>query len=308
MTAVGWIHAASDVDAAIKTGGPVVALETAVVSHGMPPELALDLADRMAAAVRAGGGVPAFVGVLRGRVVVGMARPDLAALLAVGSGKIAERDMAVAVGLRRTGGTTVSATLAIAAARGIRVMATGGIGGVHYGVERTGDVSADLVALSRFPVVVVSAGAKAICDPRRTVEALDSLGVAVIGFRTETLPAFLAASSGVPVPHHANSADEIAAVATAHERIGTRSALLVVQPPPPSAALGHEELQEAVRAALARADDAGVSAADVTPFLLRAVSDVTGGRSVTANMAVLEANARLAGEIALAIASRARQV
>jgi pseudouridylate synthase len=301
MTAPSWMHIAPDIDAALAGGGPVVALETAVVSHGLPHEHVLALADRMETAVRAGGGIPAFIGVLGGRVQVGMARSDLAKLLSADSMKVAERDFAIATALQRTGGTTVSATLAIAAARGIRVMATGGIGGVHYGAERTGDVSADLSALSRFPIVVVCAGPKAICDPRRTIEALDSLGVAVLGFRTAMVPAFLSASTGIPVPHRVDSAGEIAAVAMAHHRIGAQRALLVLQPPPPLEALDDHELRDAVRAALARGDEAGVSAGDLTPFLLRVLSDITGGRSVAANLAVLENNARLAGEIAHAI-------
>jgi pseudouridine-5'-phosphate glycosidase len=307
VTASAWLRTAPDVDAAIRTGGPIVALETAVISHGMAAAVALAVADRMAAAVRSGGGLPAFVGVREGRVEVGLARSALAALLEPGTIKVAERDLAVAVGLGLSGGTTVSATLAVAAAAGIRVMATGGIGGVHYGAERTGDVSADLAALSRFPVVVVCAGPKAICDPGRTVEALDSLGVAVIGYRTDMLPGFLAASSGVPVPYRAGSAGEIAAVAAAQRRIGTPGALLVVQPPPAAAAMDERELHAAVRGALARADAAGLRAAELTPFLLRAIADATGGRSVAANVAVLDANARLAGEIARALVALAQR-
>jgi pseudouridine-5'-phosphate glycosidase len=298
-----WIHTSSEIETWLVRGGPVVALETAVVSHGLPHEHALALANRLDAAVRAGGGIPAFVGVIRGRVEVGVPVADLAQLLAGDSVKVAERDFAVATALRRTGGTTVSATLAVAARIGIHVMATGGIGGVHYGAERTGDVSADLAALARFPTVVVCAGPKAICDPRRTIEALDSFGIAVLGFRTDTLPAFLAASSGIAVPHRVDSVGEIAAVAMAHQHIGARSGLLVVQPPPAHAALGERELQGAVRVALNQAENAGVSAADLTPFLLRVLAEVTGGRSVTANLAVLEANATLAGEIARAMSA-----
>jgi pseudouridine-5'-phosphate glycosidase len=305
MTVADWIHAAPEIDAALAANGPVVALETAVVSHGVPHEDALAAADRMESAVRAAGGIPAFVGVVRGRIEIGMARSDLAGLLAPGAVKIAERDLAVAAAAQRTGGTTVSATLAVAARRGVRVMATGGIGGVHYGVEQTGDISADLAAMSRFPVVVVSAGPKAICDPQRTIEALDSLGVPVLGYRTEMLPAFLSPSSGVPVPHRVESAGEVASIAVAQHRMGASSALLVVQPPPPGAAMDDRELREAVQAALARSREAGVRAADLTPFLLRALTEITGGRSLGANIAVLEANARLAGEIARALSARA---
>lgn len=299
-----WVHLWPRVRDALIAGRPVVALESAVFSHGLPQGEARGLAARLEAAVREGGAVPACVAVRAGRVEVGVRADDLEFLFAADAVKIAERDLAVAVGLRRSGGTTVAGTLAVAHAAGIRVMATGGIGGVHLGADRTGDISADLLALSRYPLAVVCAGPKAICDPRRTVEALDTLGVTVVGYQTDTLPAFLARSTGVPVPHRVDRVADLAGVIRAGRRIGGRSAVLVVQAPPPEYALDEGDLEHAVTAATERARAAGVGGADLTPFLLAALSEITGGRSVTANLAVLAANARLAAALAASISTK----
>jgi pseudouridine-5'-phosphate glycosidase len=299
-----WARVGDPVARVLQFGQPVVALETAVVTHGLPKGRVPELIARLDAAVRQGGALPAFVGLVAGEVVIGMTAAELDALLVHDAAKVAERDLAAAVALRRYGGTTVSATIAVAHAHGIPVAATGGIGGVHYGAERTGDVSADVAALSRFPVALVCAGAKAICDPGRTVEALDSLGVTVVGYRTGEMPAFLAASSGLSVPLRLDTADGIARLLAVKRRLGQPQALLVVQAPPPDAALDGAELQDAVRAALARAETAAVHAGEVTPFLLSAIATATAGRSVETNLAVLEANARLAGSIAAALAAQ----
>lgn len=301
-----WLHVRADVDAALQAGHPVVALESAVFSHGLPPEASRRLAVRLQSIMQEGGVTSALVALKDGRAEVGASLGDLDFLFAPGVLKVAERDLAFAVAQGRCGGTTVSGTLAVAHAAGLRIMTTGGIGGVHLDAGATGDISADLAALSRHPLVVICAGAKAFCDARRTAEALDSLGITVVGYRTDTLPAFLARSSGVPVAHRVERAGEVAAIAQAKSRMRDRSALLVVQPPPVDAALDEGDLDEAVSAALHRARGAAVSGADVTPFLLRALADITNGRSLAANLVVLEENARLAAAVAFAMVALER--
>ncbi len=297
-----WVHVFPEVAAALGAARPVVALESAVYSHGLPAVESRRLAVQLDEIVRRAGAIPALVAVREGRVEVGCDPRDLDFLLAPGTLKLAERDLAVAIARRQSGGTTVAGTLAVAHAAGIQVMATGGIGGVHIGAENTGDASADLDALSRHPLVVVCAGAKAICDPRRTAEALDSLGVAVVGYQTSTFPAFLARSTGIAVPHRVEDTGEIAAIARAKVEMGDPSALLVVQTPPPHAALDERELAIAVAAALEKAGNDDVGGADLTPYLLSALAEATEGRSLTANLAVLEANAALAAAVARAVA------
>lgn len=301
-----WMRIAPEVAAALDAGRAVVALESAVLSHGLPEAQARTLTCRLDEIVRSAGAVPALVAVRAGRVEVGLDPSDVEFLLATGVVKISSRDLAAAVARRQSGGTTVAGTLAAAHAAGIRVMATGGIGGVHIGAEARGDVSADLFALSRFPLVVVCAGPKAICDPHWTSEALDSLGVSVVGFRTDTLPAFLARSSGVAVSCRVETAREVAAIAKAKAEMRDPSALLVVQPPPPDAAMDGQELARAVAAALERARAAAVGGAALTPYLLREIAEITGGEALTANLAVLEANASLAAAVAVEISCLGR--
>jgi pseudouridine-5'-phosphate glycosidase len=298
-----WIEASPEVAAALRAGAPVVALESAVISHGLPPGHALSLAPRLDQVVRAAGAVPALVVVRDGRVLAGADPAELGYLVESGAIKVAERDLPVAVAQRRSGGVTVSGALAVAEAAGIEVMATGGIGGVHRGAGETGDVSADLAALARRPLVVVCAGPKAICDPVLTLEALDAGGVTVVGCGTDTLPAFLARSTGVAIPYRADDPRELAGMALAKRRVGSRTALLVVQPPPAAEALPEAELDAAVGDAVARARAEGVRGAALTPFLLGVIAERTGGRSLVANLALLEANARLAAKIAVAMAA-----
>jgi len=301
-----WMRIAPEIGAALNAGRAVVALESAVLSHGLPEAQARYLAGRLDEIVRSAGAIPALVAVRAGRVEVGLDPFEVEFLFATGVVKVSARDMAASVAQRRSGGTTVAGTLAAAHAAGIRVMATGGIGGVHIGAEASRDVSADLFALSRFPLVVVCAGPKAICNPHWTSEALDSLGVSVVGFRTDTLPAFLARSSGVVLPCRVETAREVAAIAEAKAAMHDPSALLVVQPPPPDAAMDEQELTRAVAAALERARAAGVGGAALTPYLLREIAEVTGGAALTANLAVLEANASLAAAVAVEISISGR--
>ena len=286
---------------ALDAGLPVVALESSVLAQGLPIP-ANDEADRRTrAAVEGSGAVPAVAAVLRGRPGFGLEGEDLARFLRrEGVRKVSARDLAVAMAQGSDGATTVAATLALCTLAGIETFATGGIGGVHR--EPAFDESADLVELSRSPVVVVCAGAKSILDLPATLERLDTLGVAVIGYRTASLPGFFTTDTGLPLPARADSAEEIARTWLAQRALGRPGALLVTRPPPADEALPAEIVERAIARALEEARSAGVRGAAVTPFLLAAVERETGGRSLRTNLALLEANARLAGEIAVAIA------
>lgn len=295
------LRLAREVIDALAAGGPAVVLESAVFSHGLPAEHVPAAARALDSVVRASGATPALVAVRDGIIEVGLDAGDVGFLLAAGVLKAAERDLAVAVAGRMSAGTTVSATLAVAARVGLRVLATGGIGGVHRGVGE-GDVSADLAALGRHPLVVICAGPKAICDPLRTMEMLEALGVTVVGYRTDTVPAFLSRSTGVPVPHRVDDPRMVAALAEAKESLADRAALLVMQPPPPEAAMEAQELDDAMAWALDRARAEGATGGTLTPYLLARLAEASGGRSVRANLAVLEANAQLAAEVAVRLA------
>ena len=302
MTAPDSVHRSAEVAGALAAGRAVVALESSVLAQGLPIPANRDAAERMERGVRAAGAVPAVAAVVRGVPTLGLEPADLERFLArEGVRKVSARDLAGAMVAGTDGATTVAATLALARVAGVAVFATGGIGGVHR--EPAFDESADLVELARVPLVVVCAGAKSILDLAATLERLETLGVPVIGYRTSELPGFFTAGTGLPTSGRAESAAEIAALFRAHQRLGRPGALLVVQPPPAVAALPAALVDRAVRDALADARAAGVRGAAVTPFLLAAVERATGGRSLQANLALLEQNARLAGEIAVALAA-----
>ncbi|HET7825591.1 MAG TPA: pseudouridine-5'-phosphate glycosidase [Anaeromyxobacter sp.] len=294
---------------ALAAGRPVVALETSVVAQGLPPPHNLAAARRCAAAVRASGAVPAAVGIVGGSIVVGATEAELERLAdPVGRpAKAAARDLAPLVLAGRDAGTTVSATIAIAARAGIRVFATGGIGGVHRippGEPPAGaaDVSADLAEIARRRVCVVCAGPKAILDVPATAEALEALGVLAVGWRTSELPAFYSETSGVPLEHRVEDAAAAARLLSLHwSALGREGGVLLLVPPP--APVPREVVEAAVDAALLSARACGVRAKAVTPFLLESVARATGGRSREANLALLERNAAVAGEIAAALAA-----
>ena len=300
---------ADEVRDALVHGRPVVALETSVVAQGLPPPHNLEAARLAAAAVRAAGAVPAAIGVLAGELRIGLGDEELARLADPGRrpAKAAVRDLAAVLAAGRDAGTTVSATVAIAARAGIRVFATGGIGGVHRVAPgeppaAAGDVSADLAELSRAPVCVVSAGPKAILDLRATAEALETLGVPAIGWRTSEMPAFYSDSSGVPLEHRVEDAAQAARLLRLHwEGLGrAEGVLLLVTPPDP---VPREVIEAAVAAAGEEARARGVRGKAVTPFLLDAVARATQGRARVANLALLERNAAVAGELAVALAA-----
>jgi pseudouridine-5'-phosphate glycosidase len=300
----------AEVQHALASGRAVVALETSVVAQGLPAPHNLVAARRCAAAVRAAGAVPAAVAVMGGSIVVGAADSDLARLADPTSrpSKAAARDLAPLVLAGRDAGTTVSGTVAVAALAGIRVLATGGIGGVHRmapGDPPAGaaDVSADLAEIARRRVCVVSAGPKAILDVAATAEALESLGVLAAGWRTSEMPAFWSDASGVALEHRVEGAGEAARLLSLHwGALGREGGVLVLVPPPEP--IPGEVVEAAVSAALGAARERGVRGKAVTPFLLEAVARATQGRALEANLALLERNASVAGEIAAALALR----
>jgi pseudouridylate synthase len=287
---------------------PLVALETTVITHGLPWPQNLQLGRDMEKEVRSQSAVPATIGILDGRVHIGLEDVQLEHLASSQTAvrKISRRDFGIAIARHEDGGTTVAGTITAAHRVGIRVMATGGIGGVHRNAPF--DVSSDLPALGETPMVVVCSGAKAILDLRATLETLETMGVPVVGYQTDELPAFYSRGSGLPVTVAAGSPAEIAAIARAQWEIGISSAILVVNPPPEEVALPNEEVEQAIQAALREAEEKQIHGAAVTPFLLQRVSEISGGTSLKANLALLLSNARLAARIAVEISRESKTV
>jgi pseudouridylate synthase len=292
---------ASVVTDALAAGQGVVALESTIFSNlGLPSPANAAALERCVQAIEAGGAVPAITAVLDGRPRVGL-EPTEHERIVGPARKLAERDLAVAVAQRWDfGATTVSASVALAAAAGIAVFATGGIGGVHRGAEVTGDVSADLDAVAHHPVVTVCAGAKAFLDLPRTLEHLETAGVPVLGWRHDWFPAFYTRSSGLPVPHRVDSAKEVAEILANRSRATT--GILLTVPIPERDELAAAYLNEVIDRALSDAAGASVTGAAVTPFVLDRIAAATAGQSVPANLALAEHNAAVAAEIAVAVA------
>lgn len=284
---------------ALAAAKPVVALESTIITHGMPwPDN-----DRMAGAVedlvRAEGVVPATIAVIDGRLKVGLSQDERQSLAQVeGAMKLSRADLAYAVAERRTGGTTVAATMIGAHLAGIRVFATGGIGGVHKGAEKSFDISADLDELARTPVIVVSAGAKAILDIEKTLEVLETRGVPVVGFATDTMPAFWSRTSPFPAPLRLDTADAIARFFRTRAGLGISGGMLVANPVPEEAEIEAGEMAGYIATAQADAERQGVSGKAVTPFLLSRIVELTQGRSLATNIALVKNNALLAARIA----------
>jgi pseudouridine-5'-phosphate glycosidase len=291
------IRVADEVRDALAAGAALVALETTLVAHGFPPGEGVEVGLESERQVREAGAVPATVGVLDGDVCVGLTAEQLTRFGA-DARKVGPRDLAAAAVQGAVGATTVGGTLAVARAAGIRVLATGGIGGVHRGFPDPPDVSADLAQLARTSALVVSAGVKSLLDVTATVELLESLGVPVLGFRTDTLPLFYAAAGGPPVSARVDSAQEAARVAETHWRLGGAGVLLGRPPDEPL-----EGVDPLLDEALAAAAAAGVSGQAVTPYVLAHLHRESGGRTESANRALVAQNARLAGEVAVALAA-----
>jgi len=292
----------AEVTAAQAAGAPVVALESTIVTHGLPSPQNLETARRVEAAVRAAGATPATIAVLGGRVHVGMEDAQLEALArATDVAKLSRADLAVRLALMADGSTTVAATMICARLAGIAVFATGGIGGVHRGVETTMDISADLDELAKTAVTVVCAGAKAILDIPKTLEALETRGVPVIVYRADAFPAFWSRDSGLPAPLRMETAAQIARAHRMRAALGLAGGQLVANPIPPEAEIPMAQIAPLIDAAVAEAAARGISGKAVTPFLLGRMLQATEGRSLTANVALIENNARLAAEIAIAL-------
>ncbi len=298
------IRCGADVAAARARGGAVVALESTLIAHGLPWPLNLETARLAEATVRDEGAVPATIAVMRGVPTAGLTDDELREL-AQGAGvlKASSRDLAVAVAQRRTAATTVAATMRLAVGAGIDVFATGGLGGVHRGATETWDVSADLTALSHEPVAVVCAGAKSVLDLPRTLEVLETLAVPVVGYGTDEFPAFYVPSSGLRLAARADRPEQAADICRAHWSLSGKGVVLA-QPIDPAAALGADEFETAFAEAERRAAAADIRGPALTPFLLARLAEITGGRSLRANQALIVANARLAARLAKALRSR----
>ncbi len=290
------------VERALVDGRPVVALESTVITHGLPRPVNATLARELEEIVRGQGAVPATCAVIAGVPCVGLDAPELSRLAALEDVvKVARRDLGSAVALGRTGGTTVSATAYLAARAGVRVFATGGLGGVHRGAKDSFDVSQDLWSLARTPVLVVSAGAKSILDLRATHELLETLAVTVVGYGTDELPGFTVRTTGINLDTRVDTPEQAAAVARAQWDLGLDSAVLLMNPPPAEHAIPAPEHERALQAALTAAQEQGVQGKAVTPFLLEAMKEATHGLSLTANLALLRSNAELAARVAAAL-------
>jgi pseudouridine-5'-phosphate glycosidase len=290
---------------AINEGRPVVALESTIISHGMPYPQNVQTARAVEQILRDGGAIPATIAVLDGKIRVGL---DDEALERMGHGetiaKLSRRDLPIAIATKQPGATTVSATMIGARLAGIRIFVTGGIGGVHRGAETSFDVSADLTELSRTEVAVICAGAKSILDLPKTLEYLETQGVPVIGWQTAEFPAFYTPTSGLKVDHRADTPEEVAAIMAAKWDLGLSGGLIVANPVPAEFAMPHEKITAAIEEALSEARKQGVTGKAETPFLLARVSELTGGTSLATNIRLVENNARLGAKLAKAYAAR----
>lgn len=299
-----YLRVAGPVREALSAGRPVVALESTVIAHGLPYPQNVELARQMEDAIRSEGAVPATVGIFDGQIVIGL-HDDEIQRLATESGvmKASRRDIAIALAKRATAATTVAGTLVCASLVSIHVFATGGIGGAHRGAATSLDISADLIELSRAPVVTVCAGAKAILDLPLTLEFLETQSVPVIGFATDMFPAFYSRSSGLPAPHRCDTPEEVAAVALAQWRSGIGGGVLLACPIPLEYEIPADKIEASITAALQTASEQGIRGAAVTPFLLSQLAEITGGESVVANRALLLNNATRAAQVAVALSN-----
>ncbi|MCF6429375.1 pseudouridine-5'-phosphate glycosidase [Leisingera sp. MMG026] len=293
------IRTSSEVQAAKAAGQAIVALESTIITHGMPYPQNVEVAAQVEQDIRDGGAVPATMAVIKGVLHVGLEPDQLQALgQAQGVAKISRADMPACIATGGTGATTVAATMIAARLAGIEVFATGGIGGVHKGAETTFDISADLMELAQTPVTVVAAGAKAILDVPKTLEVLETQGVPVIAYGQDSFPAFWSAQSDLKAPLRMDDPAQIARAHATRQAMGLPGGQLIANPIPADAEIAAEELAPVITQAQSEADEKGISGKDVTPFLLRRIFELTEGRSLTANIALVRNNARLAAKIA----------
>ncbi len=293
------LQVSPNVKEALSNGEPVVALESTLITHGLPNPLNVETALAMEAAVRESGALPATIAILDGAIVVGISEEQIIHLANLPAGsvrKCSRRDLPIALALRQTGATTVAGTMIVADMVGIKVFATGGIGGVHRGQPQ--DVSADLIEFGRTHVAVVSSGAKSILDLPLTLEVLETQGVPILGFQTDSLPAFYAPSSGLPIDQRVDSALQAAQIIQAAQALGALHGILVAVPVPADKALEAPTAEDAIEQATREAEKARISGNAITPFVLNRVSQLTDGASLEANIALLVNNSRVAGQIA----------
>lgn len=299
------VHA--DVLDALNNQKPVVALESTIITHGMPFPENMDIAISVEEEIRHRGAVPATIAVLDGRLKIGLDAEELSRLAKVSDAlKISRADIAFAISQKKSAGTTVAATMIVARMAGIRVFATGGIGGVHAGAETSFDISADLTELGKTDVMVVAAGAKAILDVPKTLEVLETQGVAVVGYRTDTLPAFWTAESDLEIPLRLDSANEIAEFQKVRDDLRLEAGLLVANPIPADDEIPSNIIDGYIETAQSEMAAQGISGKAVTPFLLQRIFELSEGRSLKANIALVKNNARLAADIAVAFRAPSR--
>jgi pseudouridine-5'-phosphate glycosidase len=300
-----YLDIATDVEEALQSGKAVVALESTIISHGMPYPGNVETALAVEGVVREGGATPATIAIMGGRLKVGLTAEEIQHLGKKGLDviKSSRRDLPFLIARKEDGATTVAATMIIASLAGIRVFATGGVGGVHRGVQDTMDVSADLEELANTNVAVVCAGIKSVLDISRTLEYLETSGVPVVGFETNTLPAFYSRKSQFPVDYRVDSAHEVAVAMQAKWDIGLQGGMIVAVPIPEEHGLDSIEIGAVIDAAIEEMQRQGVTGKDTTPFLLARIAEQTGGRSLTANIALVKNNAKVAAEIAKSFAA-----
>ena len=294
----------TEVSAALAGAKPVVALESTIIAHGMPYPANFEMAQEVEAIIREAGAVPATIAIIGGALKVGLTTAELKKFAVDGPQitKVSTRDLPYVVARKMDGATTVASTMRIAAMAGIHVFATGGIGGVHRGAERSFDISADMMEFAESNVAVVTAGAKAILDLALTLETLETLGIPVVGYGTNDFPAFYSRNSGHAVPMRCDTPEEIAHLMKAKWSMGLKGGVVVANPIPESSEIITSEITPVIEQAVAEANRLGISGKDVTPFLLAKLATVTGGRSLKANIALVKNNARVAAEIAKAFA------
>ena len=301
-----YLEVSPRVREALDNNRPVVALESTIISHGMPYPRDVETALKVEEVVRSCGAEPATVAVIGGRLKVGISEEEITHLGKKGLGvtKASRRDLPVLCARGEDGATTVAATMILSALAGVRVFATGGVGGVHRGAETTMDISADLEELAETPVMVVCAGAKSILDLGLTLEYLETKGVAVLGYQTEELPAFYTRKSGFKVDYRMDTPEEIAAAFSAKEDLGLRGGMLVTNPIPEQYAMDHDYISRTIEDACAEAAQKGVKGKELTPFLLDRIQQITGGKSLEANIELVYNNARLASRIAVELCKK----
>ncbi len=295
-----YLSITPEIEEAIRNNRPVVALESTILSHGMPYPENVEFSHKVEEIVRSEGAIPATTAIIGGKLKIGLTAEELELMCkADGIGKVSRRDVSVYLSSKKTGATTVATTMLIASMAGIRIFATGGIGGVHRGAEKSFDISADLEELAGTEVAVICAGAKSILDIGLTLEYLETAGVPVIGYGTDDFPAFYARSSGYPVDYNASDAAEVAAILKTQWGLGLKSGIVVANPIPKEFELDTSDMEQAIETAVSMAEMDGITGKNLTPYLLAQLKEITSGQSFASNLELAYNNARVASRIAI---------